>query len=169
MMQGREQVRPHLENEDRQGQDERDPEAPGHVGQFRAGSTGHFRDRRLQRHPADRTGTGMILAYLGMHRAGPDRAGRRLGCLPALRFEIACRIGKEPRAAATTAEMIGLARLIDVMRGGGRIDPHAAHRIEHEICLLFPLLMRRRVAACMCLRMRGVVVWFGHGSASCCP
>ncbi len=139
-MQG-EQMAAHLEQEQRQGQRQTDPEPPCHINQFRIGprhSAGH---QRLQRHAADRAGTGTDLPHLRVHRAGVDGAGgnffglRRVSALQVRRIalEIVRRIGGKALAAARAAEMVFLAGVRRVMGRFERIDGHAADRIFHGL------------------------------------
>src|SRR3546814_3358791 len=62
----------HFQNQHRQREHEPDPEAAGHVDEFGARPRLGSRGLRFQRHAADRTGAGMVLADLRMHWAGPD-------------------------------------------------------------------------------------------------
>ncbi len=87
---------------------------------------------RFERHPANRAASGTFLPNLGMHRAGVDRAlgwgsGRvfRLG-------QIVGRGGDELLAAARRAEENGVAIVLDSMLCGGRVDRHAADRIDRD-------------------------------------
>src|SRR3546814_13828986 len=66
MVESREDMPAHLQQEHRQGQRKSDPETAGHVAQF--GTRPAFGGDRggLQRHAADRTGARMILTELRM-------------------------------------------------------------------------------------------------------
>ena len=110
---------------------QRPPEAPAEIGQLRILFFLQRRQHRFQRHAAQRTRARAVLHDLRVHRAGVLRAGRRLrsGRLRG-RLQIACGVGDELRAASGRTEVIGLARMSGVMRGGGGIDPHAADRIQ---------------------------------------
>ena len=91
-MQPRDEVAAHAEDHDRDGQDDADPEAAGHVAQFlgRAGVRGD--DDGLEGHPADGAGAGAVLADLGVHRAGVlDRLALTRGRLPM--FWLSCMLG----------------------------------------------------------------------------
>ena len=70
------QMTAHREREDRNGERQRDPEAPGHVGELLARACRFHGRFRLERHAADRAASGMVLPDLRMHRAGVDRAWR---------------------------------------------------------------------------------------------
>ncbi len=69
----------HLQHDRRQCEHEADPESARHVGKLGIGRRIEAGDLGLQRHAADRTAAGAGLADLRMHRAGVDRALRRLG------------------------------------------------------------------------------------------
>src|SRR5690606_23135678 len=82
-----------------------------------------------------------------MHRAGVDRAGRRL--LRRRRAaEIALRIGLESFAAARRAEVIGLSTMLGAVLRRGGIDRHAADRVDG----------RGHGLRMACLRVRPVAV-----------
>ena len=71
-----EQVLAHLQHEHRNGQRQRDPEPPRHVGEFGIGAAVGGHHVRLERHAADRAAPRPDLAHLRMHRTGVDRAFR---------------------------------------------------------------------------------------------
>ena len=119
------QMTSHLEDHRRKREREADPEAPRHVGEFGIGRRIEARHLGLQRHAADRAASGADLADLRMHRAGIDRAFRRLGLRPAV-AEIGVGVGGEFGAAAGRAEVMGCAVMVVAMPGGGGIDRHAA-------------------------------------------
>ena len=126
------QMGPHLQHENRQGQRQADPEAPLHVDQLRVGRRFGGDVERFQRHAADRAGARADLAHFGMHRAGVDRVGidgrRRRG-----RFlQIARRIGDELLSATCGTEEVCLAGMLRLVGRARGIDPHPADRIEGE-------------------------------------
>ena len=59
----------------------------------------------------------------------PAGTGSAFGCSR----QIARRIGQELLAAAGRAEVVGLAGVLGPVLGGVRVDPHAAHRILHQM------------------------------------
>jgi len=119
-----------FQHENRKGQHEPDPEAAAHVDEFGIGAGVRSGQFGLERHSADRTGTGTDLPDFGMHRAGVDGAFRH--CFGgALRFvEVLCRIGGEFCAAAGGAKIIGVAAMRVSVLCRVRIDCHAADRID---------------------------------------
>ena len=111
----------HGQRRDQDGQRQRPPESALEVrqlGTLALLEAGHF---RLERHSAFRTGTRMVLANLGVHRARVDRAGHRLlgdwrrhqaaGGLCVLRG-----VGCELRLAARAAEVHRLAFVLEYVR-----------------------------------------------------
>ena len=70
------EMRAHLQDDDRKRQHEADPEAARHVGELGIGPAVGGRELGLERHAADRAGAGADLPDLRMHRAGVDRAFR---------------------------------------------------------------------------------------------
>ncbi len=150
----------HFEREHRDGERQRDPEAPGHVGKLGARASGFPGDFRLERHTADRAAPRMVLTNFWMHRAGVDRAlGRRLRgrppgrggrnmtvravivafmrCMGATRMrrglsEKPLRLRKELFPAAGGAEIVSRARVLGLVPGGRRVDRHSADRILDE-------------------------------------
>ena len=64
----------HLQDKDRQRQDEAGPESAAHVLQLGVRRRLRRRGDRLKTHAADGAGAGLRLANLGMHGAGEDRA-----------------------------------------------------------------------------------------------
>ena len=143
------QMPAHRECEDRNGERQRDPKAPGHVGQLLA-RAGRFRGRfRLERHAADRAASGVVLPDLRMHRAGVDRAGRRGlrrgrgACVMRMSVRMGRRrvgrlrekphrVGHELFPAAARAEIIDRARVLGLVFGRRRIDRHAADGVLGE-------------------------------------
>jgi hypothetical protein len=65
----------HFDSHDRNRQEEAEPEAACHVGQFAAG-LGCAGDKRFESHAADGTGAGRVATHLGVHRAGVDHTRR---------------------------------------------------------------------------------------------
>src|SRR5687768_7236941 len=63
-----------------------------------------------------------------MHRAGVDRAGRRLLGFPGL-DQVLLRVGNELLPALRRAEVVGLSVIARPMPDGMRIDLHPADRI----------------------------------------
>ena len=111
-----------------------DPEAAGHVDQLMAGTGVGGHRRRFDRHAADGTGSGMVLADLRMHGAGPDDAfGRGRRGRRGRRAEIAVGIGDEFGPAARAAEVVRLAGVLGMVRGLGRVHAHAADRVLHLV------------------------------------
>src|SRR6185437_9404150 len=111
----------HGETEDRHREDKADPKPPRYVSELGIARLGGLRMQRLERHAADRAGARFVAADLGMHRAGPDRAGDfgLRGCGRFFYFagrrspglEILQGIGEEFLAALAAAEEIVLALL----------------------------------------------------------
>src|SRR3984885_525099 len=79
----------HFEREHGDGERQRDPEAPGHIDEFRARASRRRGDFRLQRHAADWACAGVVLTNLWVHRAGVDCALERGLC-----WERRCRVGR---------------------------------------------------------------------------
>ena len=122
----------HFQHHHRQRQRQPDPEPTRHVEQFGIGRIVERHQLGLERHAADRAGARADLADFRVHRAGEYRAFGHVGRGLALGgIEIAFRIGGEFAAAARRAEVIGMSLVVEMMRRGGGIDPHAAHRIDH--------------------------------------
>ena len=86
---------PIASSEHRHGQREADPEAARHVDELGIGARLRaVDDHRLQRHAADRAGARAVLADLGMHRAGVDRALGHCGVAWRLRLGEIVRSGR---------------------------------------------------------------------------
>ena len=125
---------PELMAEHRQhGDDDRErqspPEAPLEVGELGILFVLDARQLGLERHPALRARSRVVLPDFRMHRARVDggRWGGR-GCRGRLGGQVLERVGGEFRPALLTAEEIGPARMLVPMRRLGR-DGHAAHGI----------------------------------------
>ena len=121
---------PHGIEEQRQRKDRADPEAPAHIEIFGVGAAVEREGFRLQRHSADRAGTGPLLPDFRMHWTGVDRAcrdgfpgGRGVG------RKIMVGIGDKFCPAAGGAEMVILISVMHVIFGRAGIDRHAADRI----------------------------------------
>ena len=133
------------------------------IGEFGIGSAVEWRDaHRFQRHAADRTGARPLLYDFGVHRAGEHRAfRRRRRVVFRFRIEISRRVGGELRLTALAAKMIG--RAVVLVRGlaDGRVDSHAAHRVDGSCS------RRRRRARCRHCRFRNrLFEQFRHGTAT---
>ncbi len=126
----------HFENDNRNGQGKPDPEAPGHVSEFRIGAALGGHHQGLKRHAADRAGSRALLADFGMHRTGIDGARRhRFGGLGTC-LKIFCRIGHELCLAARRAEIIVVALVSGLVLGRGGINRHAANRIDGAMLVM---------------------------------
>ncbi len=124
----------HIDDDQRRGEDKRDPEAPRHVGALRDRRPRRGRHFQLERHAANRTGARMILPNFGMHRADVNRARGR-GRDWARIGEIAGGIGEKFFAAAGAAEEIVLAVMLGSMFRSRGIDAHAADRVLGECAM----------------------------------
>ncbi|KTR95982.1 hypothetical protein SB3_31360 [Methylobacterium radiotolerans] len=162
----------HLEHEHRQREREADPEPLRHIDQLGVGSVVERDLLGLQRHAADRAAAGTDLTYLGVHRAGVDRAGRRRR-LRLAGLEVLLGICLEALAAAAAAEQILLALVAEAVLGSRRVDLHAADRIDREgrlggrgavIMLAAAAGMRGR--AMMMISVRMVVLRLCHETLS---
>ena len=128
----------HIECDQRDRGDQREPEAPGHVGQFGVGLGFRAGGQRLQCHATDRAASWADVADLGMHRAGVH--GVRLGWFGGLGREVFCRIRSEFLAAAVGAEVVGGAGVVVLVARRRRVDLHAADGIGGlEECLVHGL------------------------------
>ena len=126
------EVPAHLQRDDRNGEDDADPEAPGHVDELGVGAGLRGDGHRFERHPADRARARPDLPDLRMHRAGVDRpSGTGAGRL-VLRQELR-RVGDEAFAAARRAEVVGAAGVVGPVLGGVRIDVHPADRVLGKV------------------------------------
>ena len=126
------QMRAHLEDHHRRRQGDADPEAAGHVGEFRIRARLGGHRQRLERHAADRARARTDLADLRMHRASVDRPfGNRLGHCGLLAQKSGW-VRQEPFPAADRAEVVGPAAVLGAMLRGVRIDVHAADQVFSE-------------------------------------
>ena len=133
MRQGRkaEQMRAHLQHDDRQRQHRRKPKPPCHVGEFAAivlaASFG------FERHAADRASARTGLADLRMHRAGVDRAFRLRPCRRLRGAPCRYFSGSAMNLFAATgaAEVVDAVSMRVAVRRRRGIDLHAADRIGH--------------------------------------
>ncbi len=121
----------HLNREYRDGEAKSDPEPARHVGQLGVGP-GLGGDRgRLEGHAADGTGAWPDLAHVRVHRAGVDGVRPRSRHVPrALGPQVAVGLGDELRSTAGAAEVECALADLGVVRRPGRVDGHAADRIE---------------------------------------
>ena len=127
------EVPAHLQRDDRNGEDDADPEAPGHVDELGIGAGLRGDGHRFERHPADRARARPDLPDLRMHRAGVDRPFRHgLRLRRVLRQELR-RVGDEAFAAARRAEVVGAAGVVGPVLGGVRIDVHPADRVLGKV------------------------------------
>ncbi len=124
------EVGAHVEDDDRHGQQEPDPEPARHVRELGIGTRLRRYELRLQRHAADRARAGSDLPDLRMHRAGVDRALGYRFLLAAGAGEMALRVGDEFLPAPGGAEVIRTTLVLGPMRGRVRVDRHAADRID---------------------------------------
>jgi len=132
MMEGRKEMAAHLEDEHGDGERDPDPEAARHIDELGARASVGGRDLRFERHAADRAGAGMVLADLGVHRAGPDRAWRSFRSRLLAIAQIAFGVGEELHPAACAAKMKVVSRMGSMVRRPLRIDGHPTNRI---LCL----------------------------------
>ena len=121
----------HVEDNERDGGNERKPEAPAHVGQFGISLWLGSRCERFEGHPTDRTGPSSNLAHLRVHRTGIDGA-RLKGFGSGFRGKVFRRVGRELFAAAVAAEMVGGPGVGVAVRRGCGIDLHAADGVGDE-------------------------------------
>ena len=117
----------HLKGQDREGQHQADPKAPGHVGELgvRPGFRRHV--QRLKRHAADRATARPDLPDLRVHRAGVDRIRPCRRRHPIA--EVAIRVGGELSPATSAAEIVGLSPELVPVRRLVRVHIHPAHRV----------------------------------------
>ncbi len=159
----------HRKQQDGYAQHSADDQPPREVGKFGVGRIVQRRNRRFERHAADRTVTGTILNNLRMHRAGVRRTGDRnlrrlrrgrimmVGCVvrvhhrfshrqfERLGVEVLVRVTHKARAAAFAAEVVRLTVMLGRNRRPG-IDHHAADGVTN-------LLRRASVAAVIVVLM----------------
>ena len=113
----------HRHDEQRHGERDADPEPPRHVAQLGVALVAGGRRHRLERHAADRAAARPLAHDLGVHRAGPQRASRRLcGGDARLVAGEALGFGDEPLAAAGAAEEILVAGMLGAVARGRRVD-----------------------------------------------
>ncbi len=124
-----EKMAAHLEQENRDGERQSDPEAARHI--YKLGIRLSFcrDDLRFERHAANGAKTRADLPDLRMHRACIDRARRNGLRFRLLGLQIFFGIGDELRPATRRAEIIGLPLIIGVMLRSVRIDAHPADRV----------------------------------------
>ena len=91
-------MREHVQGDDRDSERGADPEAPGHVDEFRIDLRLGGDSQRFQRHAADRAAARADLADLWVHRAGVDGARCRRTACPSVPDSF--RVGDEFLAAA---------------------------------------------------------------------
>ena len=120
----------HFQDQHRQRKRRADPEPPGHVDQFSAGSGVCAAAHRLQRHAADRTVSGRCPPNLWMHRAGVNHVF--LWGMLLLRFsqlQIFGGFGQEFGATSRAAEMVARSVVLRAMLRCRRVHHHAADGI----------------------------------------
>jgi hypothetical protein len=122
------EVPAHLEQEDRQGQHQADPEAARDVDEFGFGPSSAEGISGSSAMPQIGQLPGPTCRIFGMHGAGVDGAGDD-GLRDQLRLQVAFGVGGELGAAARAAEMIGCARVFSVMRRLRGVHGHAADGI----------------------------------------
>ena len=125
-----EHMLPHFQHEHGNGQRERDPEPPRHIGELRIGTAVGGHHVRLKRHAADRATPRPGLPHLRMHRAGVDRAVRHR-LRRSLGAEEFLGLGGEPGAAPGGTEEMRLALVRVPMRRHLGVDRHSANGIDH--------------------------------------
>ncbi len=168
------EMRRHGEHEDRQRQCGGDPEAAREIDEFMVRSgIGGRQAHGFERHAADRTVAGPVPDDLGMHRAGPLRAGgggiaegTRCAC------EESRRIGLELRRAMARAEIESLPLVFAHVLCRGAVDGHAADGIDrrqigggigHEFVPAFRIAEMEGVAGVLVARLAGV--WIDRHAA----
>ena len=124
----------HRHDEHRQREGETDPEAAGHVDEFRVGLLLGADRERLERHATHRAAARSHLPYLGVHRAGVDGAGRCCGRRrTGWRWwlaQVGLRRRAELVAALRVAEVVGLPVVhVGAALGLRGIHAHPADRI----------------------------------------
>ena len=134
----------HLEDDDRDGEREADPEPPRHVDELgvRPGLGG--RRRRLERHAADRAGARPGLTDLRVHRAGVDRRRparfgrlRRRGATYSLRIgDELCRGSRRSRSSRSRPACSALCFAV----AGSTVMPHTGILGLPEPMLVAPWL-----------------------------
>jgi hypothetical protein len=118
-------------DEQRQGEDRADPEATGHVDQFRVGAVVEADRFGLQRHSADRAAPRSDLTDFRVHRTSIDGAGGHVLDLVEVRAgQVVAGISDELVLAPGGAEEMGRAVMLGDM--GRVLDRHAhpAHGVD---------------------------------------
>ncbi len=126
----------HRQQEERHGEDRRDPEPARHVVEL--GVRLLLIERllpRLERHATDRTGAGAHPPHLRVHRAGVlDAYRRRCRLLGGRRpGEGSRRLRAETLQTPRAAEVIGATLVNQVMRGSVWVDGHPADRVLRRL------------------------------------